>query len=110
MLQFLYLIAYTLISSAQKNNYLFLNKTLVLSELKTLFKLLPHYLEQKDRCRLRSSLVEVVVSRMYPTLLCAITVHVPFKTRLKDTYFIEGTDREEVKAALTPAVGGGTPN
>ena len=69
----------------------------------------------KERERLKctiggSAVAEVDVSGMYPTLLCAITGHVPFKTRFKDPYFIEGIEREEVKTVLTSAIGGGTAN
>jgi hypothetical protein len=69
----------------------------------------------KERERLKctiggSAVAEVDVSGMYPTLLCAITGHVPFKTRFKDPYFIEGIEREEVKTVLKSAIGGGTAN
>jgi len=69
----------------------------------------------KERERLKCTIggypvAEVDVSGMYPTLLCAITGHVPFKTRFKDPYFIEGIEREEVKTVLTSAIGGGTAN
>ena len=69
----------------------------------------------KERERLKCTIggypvAEVDVSGMYPTLLCAITGHVPFKTRFKDPYFIEGIEREKVKAVLTSAIGGGTAN
>jgi hypothetical protein len=69
----------------------------------------------KERERLKctiggSAVAEVDVSGMYPTLLCAITGHVPFKTRFKDPYFIEGIEREEVKTVVTSAIGGGTSN
>ena len=69
----------------------------------------------KERERLKctiggSAVAEVDVSGMYPTLLCAITRHVPFKTRFKDPYFIEGIEREEVKTVVTSAIGGGTSN
>ena len=69
----------------------------------------------KERERLKCTIggypvAEVDVSGMYPTLLCAITGHVPFKTRFKDPYFIEGIEREEVKTVVTSAIGGGTSN
>ena len=53
---------------------------------------------------------EVDVSGMYPTLLCSITGHIPFTTRFKDPYAVEGIHRDEVKAVLGSAIGGGTAN
>ena len=37
---------------------------------------------------------EVDVSGMYPTLLCSITGHIPFTTRFKDPYAVEGIHRD----------------
>lgn len=51
---------------------------------------------------------EVDVSGMYPTLLCSISGHIPFATRFKDPYAVEGIHRNEVKAVLGSAIGGGT--
>lgn len=51
---------------------------------------------------------EVDVSGMYLTLLCSISGHVPFKTRFKDPYEVDGIDRSEVKAVINSAIGGGT--
>ena len=53
---------------------------------------------------------EVDVSGMYPTLLCSITGDIPFTTRFKDPYAVEGIHRDEVKAVLGSAIGGGTAN
>jgi hypothetical protein len=53
---------------------------------------------------------EVDVSAMYLTLLCCITGHIPFTTRFKDPYAIEGIHRDEVKAVIKSAIGGGTSN
>lgn len=54
------------------------------------------------------SVAEVDVSGMYPTLLCSMTGHIPFTTRFKDPYAVEGIHRDEVKAVLGSAIGGGT--
>jgi len=51
---------------------------------------------------------EVDVRGMYPTLLCSITGHVPFTQSFEDPYAIEGIHRDEVKAVLASAIGGGT--
>lgn len=51
---------------------------------------------------------EVDVSGMYLTLLCSITGEVPFTTRFKDPYEVAGVERDEVKAVINSAIGGGT--
>ena len=67
----------------------------------------------KQSERLKSTIdgqpvAEVDVSGMYPTLLCSISGHVPFTARFKDPYAIEDIHRDEVKAVLGSAIGGGT--
>ena len=66
---------------------------------------------ERLRCTIEGQPVaEVDVSGMYPTLLCSITGQIPFTTRFKDPYAVEGIHRDEVKAVLGSAIGGGTAN
>lgn len=66
---------------------------------------------ERLRCTIEGQPVaEVDVSGMYPTLLCSITGHIPFTTRFKDPYAVKGIHRDEVKAVLNSAIGGGTAN
>ena len=64
---------------------------------------------ERLKCRIDGKPVaEVDVSGMYPTLLCSIVGQVPFAANFTDPYDIEGVNREEVKAVVGSAIGGGT--
>ena len=69
-------------------------------------------MKQEDRLKCTigdQPVAEVDISGMYLTLLCSITGQIPFSTRFKDPYEVNGVPRNEVKAVVGSAIGGGTP-